>query len=257
MNTKALQTLRALLIILVILGLVLGVILVLKNTYFSFKSMASRGIEACQKLSGTSVTIQSGTKPIQIPISHPYCKINIWGKAEFINPLDEIALRNIKAGDLLVRVVSLNNYFKDGNPLIMEMDAEVANNSKIMAAIMNSDNIGGDGKFFKLKKPTGYTSICGELNLPNLNEKNFLVTPIGQIERSYGFNQTAFCSKIFDTEKMPFMGIAFIQPSQANMTMKLYIPPEENQGVNVPVDEFMTYHDSFLPFDRANLIINP
>jgi hypothetical protein len=56
---------------------------------------------------------------------------------------------------------------------------------------------------------------------------------------------------------MPFMGIAFIQPVKGNMSMKLYIPPEENQGLNVSVTEFMDYHDSFLPFDRTNLIINP
>jgi len=40
------------------------------------------------------------------------------------------------------------------------------------------------------------------------------------------------------------------------MTMKLYIPPEVNQGVNVPVADFINYHDAFLPFDKAYLTIN-
>jgi hypothetical protein len=212
---------------------------------------------ACQKFSGSTLKIQSAEGGTNVLISHPYCKINIWGKAALINTFDTNSLKTIKPGDLLVRVVNLNDYFKDGNPIVMEMDAEIANNPKIMNAIMNSDNIGGNGTVFKLKKPTGYTSICGEVKLPSLSETNFLVTPKSLIERAYGSNQASFCSKIFNTESMPFMGIAFIQPVKGNMSMKLYIPPEENQGLNVSVTEFMDYHDSFLPFDRTNLIINP
>ncbi len=256
MSIKTKKTLCLLIIILVGVGLILGTVCLLRNTYFGFKARASRGIVACQKFSGSTLKIQSAEGGTNVLVSHPYCKINVWGKAALINTFDANSLKTIEPGDLLVRAINLNNYFKDGNLLVMEMDAEVASNSKIISALARLGNVGGNGTVFKLKKPTGYVSICGEVKLPSLSETNFLVTPIGQIERTYGSNQASFCSKIFDTERMPFMGIAFIQPVKANMAMKLYIPPEENQGVNVPVTDFMDYHDSFLPFDKAYLNIN-
>ena len=254
MKTK--KILVSLGIILIGVGLVLSAVCILKNTYFGFKARASRGIVACQKFSGSTLKIQSAKGSTNVLINHPYCKIDLWGRAVLINTFDANSLKTIKSGDLIIRAINLNDYFKEGTPLVMEMDAEVASNSKIISALARLGNVGGNGTVFKLKKPTGYVSICGEVGLPSLSEINFLVTPIEQIERTYGSSQASFCSKIFNTEAMPFMGIAFIQSAKANMAMKLYIPPEENQGVNVPVDDFINYHDSFLPFDKAYLNIN-
>jgi hypothetical protein len=236
--------------------LLAGAIILTNKFYFSFKPMATRGIESCEKLSGTILKIQSGKDTVSVPVSHPYCKINMWGKAELINTFDNASLNAVKPGDLIVRVVNLQDYFKDSNPLVMEMDTEVANNPKIMQAIINSGTIGGNGTVFKLKKPTGYVSICGEVKLPNLSENNFLVTPLNNVERSYSSSSVSFCSRVLDTTNMPFLAIAYKEPQSPGMAMKLYIPPEENQGVNVPVAEFLNYHDSFLPFDKAFLTIN-
>ncbi|HPS28342.1 MAG TPA: hypothetical protein PLX10_00735 [Candidatus Paceibacterota bacterium] len=242
----------------VILGSVLVVIIAItlaNHLYFSFQSRARKGLESCQKFSGTTLNVYSGNQSTAIIVDHPYCKVNILGQATLINTFDTNSLRTVKPGDLIVRVINLADYFKVGNPLTMEMDAEVANNPKIMSAIMNSD-IGGNGKVFKLKKPTGYVSICGEVKIPGLNETNFVVTPSDNIERAFSTNQVSFCSKVLNTEQMPFLGIAFKVPEEGNMNMKLYIPPEANQGVNVPVADFVNYHDSFLPFDKAYLTIN-
>lgn len=253
MDMKTKKILVSLGIILIGIGLVLSAVCILKNTYFSFKTLASRGIAACQKLSGSTLSYGGGKS---VTVQHPYCKIDTWGKAELINTFDANSLKTIKSGDLIVRVINLNDYFKEGNPLVMEIDAEVASNSKIISALARLGNVGGNGTVVKLKKPTGYVSICGEVKLPSLGENNFLVTPMGQMERTYGSSQASFCSRIFNTEAMPFMGIAFIQSTENDMAMKLYIPPEENQGVNVPVDDFINYHDSFLPFDKAYFNIN-
>jgi len=133
--------------------LLLTVAIILANKfYFSFKPKAVRGIESCEKLSGTIIKIQTGEETISVPVSHPYCKINRWGRAELIDTFDGGSLQKIKPGDLIVRVINLQDYFKEGNPLVMEMDAEVANNQKIISAIASS-NISGNGKVFKLKNP--------------------------------------------------------------------------------------------------------
>ena len=243
----------------IILGgvlLLVAVVVGLNNLFFSFKVRALRGIASCQKFSGATLNISSGKQLTPIVIDHPYCKINLWGQATLINTFDSDDLKTIKAGDLIVRVINLADYFNTGKPLTMEMDAEVANNPKIMNAIMNSGSIGGNGKIFKLKKPTGYVSICGEATFPGLSEANFLVAPEGNIERAFSTNQASFCSKVLDTEHMPFFAIAFKEPFEGGMSMKLYIPPEASQGVNVPVADFLNYHDAFLPFDKAFLTIN-
>lgn len=226
------------------------------NFYFAFSARAFRGLKSCQVFSGTTLNIHSGNQLTQVTVNHPYCKIDILGRAVLINTFETDSLKDIKPGDLIVRVVNLEDYFKAGNPLTMEMDAEVANNPKIMNAIMNSGSIGGSGKIFKLKKPTGYISICGEVTFPGLNETNFLVSPSNNIERAFSSGKASFCSRVLNTEKMPLLGIAFKEPSQGYMAMKLYIPPESSQGINVSVTDFISYHDSFLPFDKAYLTIN-
>jgi len=245
------------------LSIVLGAVLLLvvtmvfvNNAYFSFRARALRGLASCQKFSGATLNISSDKQLKSIIVEHPYCKINLWGQATLINTFDANDLKTIKSGDLIVRTITLADYFKTENPLTMEMDAEVANNPKIMNAIMNSGTIGGNGKVFKLKKPTGYVSICGEVKFPGLNKNNFLVASDSNLEQAFSSNQASFCSKVLNTENMPFLGIAFKEPSEGNMNMKLYIPPEANQGINVPVADFISYHDSFLPFDKAYLTIN-
>lgn len=253
MKTK--KILVSLGIILIGIGLVLSAVCILKNTYFGFKARAARGIESCQKFSGKVFSDGLDNNQATFTIEHPYCKINIWGEAELIKK-SVLSYGLYQSGDLIVRIINLNNYFGEGGKLIMKLDQEVVTNPQIISAIVNTPDINTESSFIELTKPTGLISICGDINLSNRSTNNLLITPSEAMEYSFGKNKVFFCSKLFASNQMPFMGIAFVQPSQESMAMKLYIPPEEANGEKVSVDDFILYHNSFLPFDKANLIIN-
>lgn len=225
----------------------LGVALCLFFYLTSFNFLARNKSTQCSNLSHTKISNGFGG---DFAVSHPWCVVDKWGRLSLYNLL----VPNKKAltqSAFIIRSVNLKDYFK--GPMYLVMDSETINNEVINQLLWKS-GFSSSGSIIKLALPQNNTAVCGDIKINDVN--NTVKVFLGSEEiptRNIG-GKYYFCTPVLNLQQLPQLNIVFSHtPNIKSFVMKLYLPPTSEENNIIPVTDFISQHDYFVPFDLAQL----
>lgn len=227
----------------------LGVALCLFLYLTSFNYLAESSALKCSRLVGAKVTNDSGRS---LTVYYPWCFVSLGGKVSLYNLLQPNKLEAQKAS-LIVHSIDLQDAFK--GPAYLVMDSETINN-KVINQLLWQEGFADSASsaVIKLKIPETSVSVCGDITINDSQNLPKIFVGGQEIPLRQDKDKYYFCTAALAPNSAPILNVVI--PNSKNFKsfkMKLYWPPASEGGRGIPVFEFITQHDYFLPFNLSQL----